>query len=833
MISDKEQKKQFKEIASRNPERYYPTEVLKELGFHRKLCSCKMNFWTTNKDQNKCGDPSCQGGFFFHKQKLAKNYMTYIQVWQKFSKMFAEKGYKPLNRYPVVARWNPTMDFTIASIAAFQPHVVSGEMKPPADYITIPQFCLRFGDIDNVGITGSHMTGFVMIGQKCFVEAHKWDQKKVFRDICDWIFSGLGIDKKDVTFHEDAWAGGGNFGPCMEFFSGGVELGNQVYMMYEQIESGSKELKLKVLDMGMGMERNAWFSQGCATAYDAAFPDVMKKLRDITKIETNDEIMKEFVPYAASLNVDEAENIEEEWKKISRKIDVDVDILRKTILPSAALYSVAEHCRSLLFALNDGALPSNVGGGYNLRILIRRCLSFIDKFKWDIYLPYVCEWHAYELESLFPELKENLKLVRKILDVEKEKYESSKQKSEQIINNIILRNEEINDEKLLKLYDSDGISPHLLAEIAEKHGRKIKVADNFFALVASRHERGKQVHQTSNLDLDFKDVKEQESLYYDDYKMVEFDANVIYSRGKYIVLDKNYFYATSGGQLHDVGTIDGNKVIDVTRSGNKIVCVLENEREFNINEKVHCVIDWSRRKQLAQHHTATHIVNAAARRVLGEHANQAGAKKELDKAHIDITHYQAITDGELKEIEKEANKIVNSSIDMKLKFYPRDEAEEKFGKNIYQGGVAPGSLLRIVDIPGIDAEACGGTHLHNTSEAEEIRLIKSTKIQDGIVRITFAAGEAARNLDKKEGNILNDLAKELDVNEYEVPSRVNELFTKWKKSRKGKLEDSEKKLVVKEKFEGDALLESSRILKTPVEHLLKTVKRFKGEVDAN
>src|SRR3989344_8321268 len=105
--------------------------------------------------------------------------------------------------------------------------------------------------------------------------------------------------------------------------------------------------------MGMGMERNAWFSQGCATAYDAAFPDVMKKLRDITKIETNDEIMKEFVPYSASLNVDETENIDEEWKKISRKIDVDVDILKETILPSAALYSIAEHTRALLFALND------------------------------------------------------------------------------------------------------------------------------------------------------------------------------------------------------------------------------------------------------------------------------------------------------------------------------------------------------------------------------------------------------------------------------------------------------------------------------------------------
>ena len=121
-----------------------------------------------------------------------------------------------------------------------------------------------------------------------------WNQAKYFQDIHSWLSKGLGLPNEEITFHEDAWAGGGNFGPCMEFFSRGLELGNQVYMMYEQTPSGFKELNLKVLDMGMGHERNAWFTQGKSTSYETTFPTVVKKLYGITGIETDHELMQKF-----------------------------------------------------------------------------------------------------------------------------------------------------------------------------------------------------------------------------------------------------------------------------------------------------------------------------------------------------------------------------------------------------------------------------------------------------------------------------------------------------------------------------------------------------------
>ena len=235
---------------------------------------------------------------------------------------------------------------------------------------------------------------------------------------------------------------------------------------------------------------------------------------------------------------------------------------------------------------------------------------------------------------------------------------------------------------------------------------------------------------------------------------------------------------------------------------------------------------------MAKHHTSTHIVNAAARKVLGNHINQAGAKKDVDYATIDLTHYQSITDEELEKIEKEANKLVKQSIVVHSSFVPRTEAEQTYGMGIYQGGAVPGKLLRIVNIDGVDVEACGGTHLKNTSEAGEIKILKSAKISDGIVRLYFTAGEAAQKEKKTETSILEEAAKLLDVEIHHLPSRVNELFDKWKLAKKAiekkkdiKLHDLELKIL--KKFEGKGVLdEISKILKTQPEHITKTIKRF-------
>ncbi len=834
MKTDKELKKEFKLIASKDPDKYYPTEVLKEKGFTRNKCEkCGKYFWNVDPNRKVCGDADCVGGFSFIGDTPAKLKTDFIGIWKKFSEMFEKKGYKIVNRYPVVARWNPTTFFTNASIAAFQPYVISGEVEPPAKELIIPQFSIRFPDLDNVGITGSHCTGFVMIGQHAFVSPKEWNQAKYFQDIYDWITIGMGIPKEEITFHEDAWAGGGNFGPCMEFFSRGCEIGNQVYMMFEQTEKGNKELDIKVLDMGMGQERAAWFVNAHGQIYETIFPTVCDKLRKVTGIKYDKELMDKYVPYGPMLNLDEVEDIDAAWKKVAEKIGIPVDDLRAKIQPMAALYSIAEHTRTLLFAIADGALPSNVGGGYNLRIIFRRAMSFIDKYGWNIDLKEVCRWHAEYLKPQYPDLIEAIEQVGKILDVEKEKYYESKKKAEQILSKV-LKEKQINTERLIELYDSHGITPEYVKEEAAKQGVIVIIPENFYGLVAARHEKTEQKTATKKeIDVDVAGIEETKALYFDDYKLTEFDARVEKVDDQYVVLDRTAFYPTSGGQLHDVGTLNGKEVTNVFKQGGFIVHVVPNNN-FKKGDKIKGKIDFERRLQLTQHHTGAHIVNGAARKVLGDHVWQAGAAKSLDKARLDITHYNNLTKEQIKEIETVCNEIIRKNLPVYSTFMKRNLAEAKYGFRLYQGGAVPGKQIRVIEIPDFDVEACGGTHLKSTGEAVEIKILKSSKIQDGVVRIEFAAGKATRLVDKNESDILGHCAKLLECSPRQVPGRAKELFEKWKTAVKKKKPVEQKELISKEEYPGDIeniLTETARILKTQPEHVAKTLERFLKELN--
>jgi alanyl-tRNA synthetase len=744
-MGDKEVKKEFKKKAQQSPEKFYPVGALKELGFSRSKCSnCGTYFWAVDRKRTICGDSNCVGGFSFIGNSPAKKKLDYIQTWKEFARIHTKLGYTPIPRYPVVARWRTDTDFVQAGIYIFQPYVVSGEVEPVANPVVEPQVCLRFNDIDNVGITGSHYVAFVMMGEHAFQPPEKFSPQTYIRDHLTWLNQGLGLDYSELTLHEDAWAGGGNLGPSMEFFSRGLELSNQVYMQYEILPNGSyRDLKLKVLDMGQGQERVPWFTQGLSTSYETTFPTVMEKLRKVTGVKTDPAFMKQFLPYAALLNVDEVENVDLAWKKVADALKTNVAELKTRVQEQAALYSVAEHTRALLFAFHDGALPSNVGGGYNLRVIHRRVLDFMQKYGWKIDIAKLCEWHAQYLKPLFPELSENLDEVVKIFEVENGKYHAALMRARETVRKVVKG--KITSDLLLQLYDSQGITPELVAEEAAKANVGVKIPDNFYARVAELHEKRAQVHETKKDEkLDIGDVAGTHALYFDDWKVPKkFTGRVVKVIGKHVLLDETWFYPTSGGQLNDLGYLGAYRVLDVFKQGQWIIHTLDVEPKFKIGDSVVGTIDSERRAQLAQHHTSTHIINAAARRVLGSHVNQASAKKTVEKGSIDITHYSRLTEEEVLAIEKEANAIVKKGIMVKKQFMPREEAEKKFGVSIYQGGVPPGKLLRIVQISGVDAEACGGTHLNNTSEASIIHIIASSKIADDIVRIEFVAGKAA------------------------------------------------------------------------------------------
>lgn len=838
MKTDKELKKEFRGVFGKDPDKYYATDILRSEGFLRKKCSnCSMNFWTVHDDQDVCGDPACQGGFSVVEDNPSKVKLSYADTWLKFKEMFEERGYKGVKRYPVISRWNPTTDFTMASIAAFQPFVISGEVEPPAKKLVIPQFCLRFGDVDNVGVTGAHNTGFIMIGQHQFVKPEDWDQNKAFQDIYDFITKLVGLPKEELTLHEDAWAGGGNYGPCIEFFSRGVELFNQVYMLYEHTEEGDKELDIKVLDMGLGMERVSWFSQGLPNIYEATFPAVLRKLEEATNVEYDVELFKKFSPHAALLNADEVEDLDKAWADVAKKLDMDATDLRQRIMPMTAVYSIAEHSRSLLFAISDGGLPSNVGGGYNLRVILRRALGFIDQFGWDIKLKDVAAWHAEDLKKIFPELHDNLEMVGKILDVETEKYQATKEKAKGIVKRMI--DKEVTVEDLLEVYDSNGISPETVRDEAKKAGKTIKIPDNFYKLVAEMHEGKAQATATKkeHKDLDLEGVPDTDALYFKNYKLVEFKGKVLKVVGNKVVLDKTAFYPTSGGQIHDLGTLNGFEVADVYKDGPHIVHEMK-DHKLKEGDSAKGSIDWNRRQQLAQHHSGTHILNGAARKVLGDHVFQAGAAKFVDKARLDITHFESLSREDLEAIEKTANEAIEANLTIHKSFMPRNLAEAEHGFLLYQGGAVPGREIRVVDIKGFDTEACGGTHLDLTGEAEKIRILKSSKIQDGIVRIEFVAGDAAKNFENKQDNLLDEMAKLLDVPIDQIPARSEELFLKWKKAKKmlkkkKSPESGELDLSSSEVFKGgqhDIVDVVTQSLKTQREHVLKTLKRFKEEL---
>lgn len=745
-------KKNFKEKAQREPEKHYPVRVLKEEGFTRRRCrKCGNYFWAYGK-REVCGEPSCEGGYTFIGNTPAREKMDYIQTWRKFSRLFKKLGYTPIPRYPVVARWRDDAEFVQASIYDFQPYCVTGEVDPPANPLVVPQFCLRFNDTDNVGITGRHYTGFVMIGQHAFEKPENYKPEDYLEHIYEWLVNGMEIPKEELQFHEDAWAGGGNMGPSIEYFSRGLEIGNQVYMQYDIKRGSPKELDIKVLDMGMGQERPAWFTCATKTSYEAVFPTVVKKLYHRTGIAPDDELLERFLPYSGILSIDDKDDVEKTWALVAGKLGLSPKELKDEILPLAAIYSIGDHTRSLLLALSDGAIPSNVGGGYNLRALLRRSLDFISKYGWDVSLGEVCEWHADYLKPQYPELVENLEEVMEILEVEEKKYEATKRKSRRIVKR--LRGKAVTLEKLIELYDSNGISPEMLVE----EGLRVEVPADFYIRVAERHERQAQRAQTrKDVELDLSGIAKTETLYYDDYRLVDFEAMVLrVLNSRYVILDRTAFYPTSGGQLHDIGKLNGARVKDVFKQGNVVVHVVKNP-PFKTGDVVKGKIDWARRRQLAQHHTATHILNGAARKILGEHIWQAGAEKTPEKARLDITHYAALSPDEMEEVEKLANDIISKDLKVESSILRRDIAEEKYGFRLYQGGAVPGKELRVVKINALDVEACGGTHLNRTGEVGAIKLIGSTKIQDGVVRLEYVAGDAAVGYEERTRKLWDDL----------------------------------------------------------------------------
>ncbi|MFB6208758.1 MAG: alanine--tRNA ligase [Candidatus Nanohaloarchaea archaeon] len=769
-------KKEIKEEASEKPDKFFATEILRQQGYKRSECSsCGIYFWSRDESREVCGEPDCSGGYTFIGDSPTEEKLTHAESWKLFSDFMEQRGYSSIDRYPVIARWRDDVEFTGASIYCFQPYVVSGEAEPPADELVIPQPSLRFNDVDNVGITGRHYTNFTMIGQTCFQPPEKYDRDRYFRDMMDFTSEALGIPEEKMIFHEEAWGGGGNLGPCMECFVDGLELWNQVYMLYEITPEGYQELDLQVLDMGMGHERITWISRGTETSYESVMPETLERMKQRTGIEVDREVWEKFLPYSSYLNIDEVEDIEEEWKKVAKEMDMEVEELKDEIKPVAALYSIAEHARALLFALADGKLPSNTGGGHNLRMVYRRAQDFIEKYEWDLEMGEVAEWNAEELEQIFPELLESIDEVREILQIEQEKYRKARRKARQKLDEV---DSQPSLEKMVELYESHGVSPKMMED------RGFSVPEDFYAKVASEDES--KVEGEEKFDLE--GVEDTELLFYGDETRKEMEAEVVATRREWVVLDRTVFYPEGGGQEADRGKIihegESYRVSDVQKQGGVVLHRVPGHG-LEKGDRIEGSIEWERRRQLMQHHSTTHMVNGASVELLGDHVYQAGAHKTVEKARLDITHYEKLSRQELDSIEEKVRSMIWNDLDIEKEVLEKSAAEQRHGFRIYQGGAPPGDEVRIVKILDeggiVDVEACGGTHLDSTSEAEDFIIVGSNKVQDGVIRLNYRAGEAARQylnrIESRIEEISEMLGFEEPDNHRQAERELEEVFS--------------------------------------------------------
>ena len=755
-------KKEILEKFSADPQRYYNVNLFEDQGFERKSCNvCKRFFWTLDSERDKCPDHSEDTYSFIGEPPTSKRF-DYTQAWKEVESFFVKNNHTSINRYPVVCRWRDDLYFTIASIVDFQ-RVMGSKVifEFPANPLVVPQTCLRFKDLENVGVTGRHFSSFCMIGQHSIPnEEGYWKDECINLDF-NLLTQQFGIAKKEITFVEDVWEGGGSFGSSLEYFVRGLELGNAVFTEFQGDLSDYKTLDQRIIDMGAGLERFAWITMGTPTAYDCCFGPITEKLIQQAGIDTNSSVL---VPYFTEIakNLELYDDLSQVRKNAIKTTGLSDEQINRIITPLEGIYLIIDHIRTLIFAISDGALPSNVGGGYNLRIMLRRIISTMSRLKLKFDLDEIIDIQIDYLKNTYPELEKTREDVKEIISIETGRYDSSKQRMQKIVSKL---NKEPKVEDLITLYESDGVTPEYLKEMKVIS----EIPSSFYSKLSDLHQSKKQKEQVN---LPLEGVADTELLFYEDDPR-EFDAKVLQSFENFVVLDRTAFYASGGGQEPDHGKIADQEIADITKHGNIVV----HEIKGNVpkeGETVSCVVDAKRREGITKNHTSTHIINTSARSVLGSWVWQHSAFKEEDHARLDITHHSALTDEDVKKIEDAANSIIEKSIPVKIENFDRGTAEQKYGFRIYQGGVVPVKSVRIVSIGDLDIEACGGTHVANTSDVEQIKITRTKRIQDGVVRIEFVSGDSAKEFVKKKQQDSEDKEKEGKLKEQEKEKRLEQ-----------------------------------------------------------
>ena len=734
--------------------------------------------------------------------------MKSAEIRQAFLDYFASKDHTIVASSPLVPGNDPTLLFTNAGMVQFK-DVFLGAEKRPYSRAASSQRCVRAGgkhnDLENVGYTARHHTFFEMLGNFSFGDyfkrdaiAYAWEfltqvmklpPEKLWVTVFEeddeaadiWL-KEIGVDPQRFTLigaKDNFWSMGdtGPCGPCTEIFydhgpdvAGGppgtpeedgdryVEIWNLVFMQYDRDNKGVlTPLPRPCVDTGMGMERLAAVMQGVHSNYDIdLFQNLIKAVANLASTD------------------DRSHN---------------------------SLKVIADHIRSCAFLICDGVVPSNEGRGYVLRRIMRRAirhghnLGMRDHFFHKLVAPLVAEMGA-----AYPELMRGQQDIERVILAEEARFAETLDQGMKILEQDIsaLPGKEIPGETVFRLYDTYGFPTDLTQDIARERGLTLDMA-GFEREMEAQRERARAAGQFS---IDYGDVIEVGSeTEFEGYEQQQGDAQVLalkadqdqvdaLSEGQQgvLVLDKTPFYAESGGQVGDQGIVrsgDSVFVVEDTQKQNNGVFLHRGHVQsgrFKTGDQVETVIDHNGRQRIALNHSATHLLHAALRQILGEHVNQKGSLVDPDRLRFDFSHFEPIKPEQLRHIERLVNERIRANDVVETKVMAVDEAMAEGAMALF--GEKYGDQVRVLKMGEFSIELCGGTHVERCGDIGLFKIVIETGIAAGVRRIEAVTGDAALAWTEESEDRLLRAAAVVKSSRDDVDVKVKQLFERQRQLEK-------------------------------------------------
>ena len=738
------------------------------------------------------------------------------ELREMFLSFFESKGHLRLPSFSLVPQNDPSLLLINSGMAPLKPYF-TGEQEPPRRRVCTCQKCVRTGDIDNIGKTARHGTFFEMLGNFSFGDYFKheaiawcWE----FLTSPDWV--GIDPDRLYPSVFEDddeafaIWRdeigipperifrfgrednfwehGTGACGPCSEvYYDRGekygcgkpdctvgcdcdryIEVWNNVFSQFNSDGQGHyTELKQKNIDTGMGLERLACVCQDVPSLFDVdTVMNITHKVSEITGAHYGE----------------------------SQKADVSLRV-------------ITDHIRSATFLIGDGVLPSNEGRGYVLRRLLRRAarhgklLGVNEPFLYK-----VCETVIHENRTAYPDLVEKQTFITRVIKTEEESFARTIDGGMRILGEL-MDGLKAKGETVLpgadafRLYDTYGFPLDLTEDILADAGMTADT-EGFDALMTEQRERARaargDISGWAGLDLGLDNVPTA----FTGYDTLEDTGTIeaLIAAGELsgelgegtegsVVLDRTPFYAEMGGQVADHGVITGAggavfAVTDVQKTkGGKYLHTGRMERgSFHIGEAVSTGVDAERRRAIMRAHSATHLLHAALRRVLGDHVHQAGSLVEPDRLRFDFTHFSAMTGEELLEVARLVNREILTGDAISVEEMSLDEARSKGAQALF--GEKYGERVRVVTMGGFSSELCGGTHMDNTAKVGPFRIESEFSVASGVRRIEAVTGLEFFRENEENNRRLLEMADMLKTSPMEVVEKARATMENMRELRR-------------------------------------------------